>query len=951
MWRRSFSMLVVFGLALLGLVGIGPVPADAAAAEPTGGILIQACGTYFVPPGDCELNAADASHLGTHAVGNPSFSPYEMRRSPVSNRVAAVGYSAGVDKVVVFDADSTLVRSVEATPGAGLERALSWDPAGSRVVYAEQDGTEARLMLLDVTSGSTTELGAWPSTTTEEAVHSIDWSPDGATIALSGGHDSETPVGLWTADVATGVVTQRVSHLVGGVRWSPDGEQIGYAACRLPGASAVHELRVQDAAFASAPGVLQSYTAPDESCLPLSSGWDDPVNNEVAWHPDGDRVVAWSRDPSTGARLRVIDMTGSVLAETETEAYTAAGLAWAPDGSGVLYVDVIAMSIWSGSLSLTLHVLPADLSADEGILVAALVDGMFLNARAVWARGESLQPYAIPDPYRVSPGRTLSVASPGVLGNDLTYGTPTTASLTSGPAGLALGANGALSYAAPPTEGTHAFDYGLTSPGGASSATGTVHVDAPPPLDLTVTECPGAFRSEPPYDPSCDITVRDLQAETSTGLFTGPALPTSWNADHTRVVTGEPSGEDPEAEDWGLVVRDASMAETWRTEFRAPLDLWSELWSAGGEYLAYPDTSAESMLEVHTVRFDGTGDQIVVSQPLPSPEESVELRWSPQDDDRLFVRIGSTIRVYDGSSLTAELSLEEYDLDDFVPSPVDADVFAYTRHVAIDQVPRLQVRLRDISTGSDIPLADFESVGLPSNTAWSPDGGTIALFAVEVDDPSLGIWLVDVDAATKTLWRELAGMYLDLYPLQLEFSPDGSSLGWVEVRGLYEGLDLTSTLRVQELDAAVPITLVEDAPGGVFFSWGAPADSPATPDHVKLTVSGGGMGYAADADLTAGNLRVVKNSSGVASVAGAGTFPGRNAASASMSVSLNRLWILPLWLGNVRVNDGAYHFDGLMLFPSVSPTQTGASVNGSWLQLTSFPWGMGSLNLTVADRS
>lgn len=124
----------------------------------------------------------------------------------------------------------------------------------------------------------------------------------------------------------------------------------------------------------------------------------------------------------------------------------------------------------------------------------------------------------------------------------------------------------------------------------------------------------------------------------------------------------------------------------------------------------------------------------------------------------------------------------------------------------------------------------------------------------------------------------------------------------------------------------------------------------ATTDHLTLTVSGS-KNYAADADLTSGNLRVVKDQLGVSSVSGAGTFPGVNAATATTSISLNRIWIFPVWLGSVRVDDGATHFDGFVLFPSVSPTADGAAVNGGWLQFSSFPWGSGSLSLRVRDLS
>lgn len=107
-------------------------------------------------------------------------------------------------------------------------------------------------------------------------------------------------------------------------------------------------------------------------------------------------------------------------------------------------------------------------------------DAVF-NPALIGGPGGNVAPVATNDAYSVTVGKTLTVAAPGVLGNDSDVnGNSLTASLVSGPSHgtLTLNANGSFSYK-PSTSDTTSFTY-KANDGSADSNTATVSLTVKP---------------------------------------------------------------------------------------------------------------------------------------------------------------------------------------------------------------------------------------------------------------------------------------------------------------------------------------------------------------------------------------------------------------------------------------------------------------------------------------
>jgi hypothetical protein len=84
---------------------------------------------------------------------------------------------------------------------------------------------------------------------------------------------------------------------------------------------------------------------------------------------------------------------------------------------------------------------------------------------------------------------------------------------------------------------------------------------------------------------------------------------------------------------------------------------------------------------------------------------------------------------------------------------------------------------------------------------------------------------------------------------------------------------------------------------------------------------------------------VRRDALGVRRVSGTLTIPGDNGGEANVAVSVQRAWILPLWIGEVKVVDAANGFSSRTpVFGPVSVSKTGA-VGGelSWFIVDRFP--------------
>ncbi len=130
-----------------------------------------------------------------------------------------------------------------------------------------------------------------------------------------------------------------------------------------------------------------------------------------------------------------------------------------------------------------------------------------------------------------------------------------------------------------------------------------------------------------------------------------------------------------------------------------------------------------------------------------------------------------------------------------------------------------------------------------------------------------------------------------------------------------------------------------------------PAD-PVSDDTVSVSFSGS-INYA-NSGSGLGNLNIARDDFGVASVTGSLEIPGSKGGTAKVTVNVQRLWIFPLWFGDVTVNDAGANVN--VSTPIIggiggtnSPSSAGSTM--SWFKLGDFPDFIQpySLNWSVVD--
>ena len=106
-----------------------------------------------------------------------------------------------------------------------------------------------------------------------------------------------------------------------------------------------------------------------------------------------------------------------------------------------------------------------------------------------------------------------------------------------------------------------------------------------------------------------------------------------------------------------------------------------------------------------------------------------------------------------------------------------------------------------------------------------------------------------------------------------------------------------------------------------------------------MTVSGR-TAYANSGTATSGGVTVVRDEFGIVSARGRITLPSTGSGSATVAVDAQRVWILPLWTGQVSVSDpGASVSVTAPIFGQVHPSAGVKAAQGSssWVTLGQFP--------------
>jgi PKD repeat protein len=130
--------------------------------------------------------------------------------------------------------------------------------------------------------------------------------------------------------------------------------------------------------------------------------------------------------------------------------------------------------------------------------------------------------------------------------------------------------------------------------------------------------------------------------------------------------------------------------------------------------------------------------------------------------------------------------------------------------------------------------------------------------------------------------------------------------------------------------------------------------TPALRDQVTVGLTGS-VNYNRSATSTAGDVAIVRDANGIVSTRGTLDYAGASGGTAKLTVNVQRFWIFPLWVGDVRVWDAPAGVSvQAPVFGSVqAPAANAAQGQTSWFTVGTFPNLIRPFNLTwrVDDRS
>ncbi|HKO14885.1 MAG TPA: S9 family peptidase [Gemmatimonadaceae bacterium] len=303
------------------------------------------------------LASGAASRLGTDDTGASS-----ARWSPDGRRIAFLGRLGDSTGIAVADVDGTGARFLAPVRGTNhvlpsTGERIAWSPDGSRIAYVSStpgpeaeangdpmvitryaykptaseglthfdDNRRLHVFVVDVATRTVRQLtsGNWYE-------HSIQWSPDGASILFISNHGSDPDrvfnYDVFAIDVATGVVRQITSTPSPEYEpvWSPDGRQIAFLGTKRKLTSSETTMEDTHVWVMDADGRHRR-----EIGLAIDNRQRAP-----RWAADGSALYTVVQERGTAALYR-IPLDGAMPRRITADSGSVGGWSLGPDGSVV----------------------------------------------------------------------------------------------------------------------------------------------------------------------------------------------------------------------------------------------------------------------------------------------------------------------------------------------------------------------------------------------------------------------------------------------------------------------------------------------------------------------------------------------------------------------------------------------------------------------------------------
>ena len=238
----------------------------------------------------------------------PAVGLSEMNAGDAGARIYVTDFPGGTPVQVTTKPEGEMVR----------HRQPNWSPDHSRIAYAGGSGTTYALWILDLRTGSQTEIV--PPTS---GLDRPSWSPDGTQIAYGAEGD------LWVKGVEPETTPVRVTDNAGTAEerpvWSPDGSTLYYNRGVPPFPPGTRDIyKISPVAASSLETQITSGAVDD---------WQPSLS------PDG-KTLCFLRGPMNNtATIQLVGVNGGLVTPFSTTTGGSINCVWSPEGSEILYTQ------------------------------------------------------------------------------------------------------------------------------------------------------------------------------------------------------------------------------------------------------------------------------------------------------------------------------------------------------------------------------------------------------------------------------------------------------------------------------------------------------------------------------------------------------------------------------------------------------------------------------------